>query len=719
MRTMKYCAAVLAALTMAHQASAALTLNLGKAPRVDDATQTWTFKADGSAVTNTSAGGSSIFTTLADGLSGSLTNEGATGTFTVTIEATYLFDKVSFTNSLSPGNPPTSNNRWAYNASSDTFGIVSPVDTTIGIASSEAMVMTFDLSNLTLPSGKFLYVDGFKLENGTAATPSGLRVSYLANGTSTGVKLTGSGTAFPAVGGLGVFQPVFQAIDSVTNDKVAIWAENIAGQKRFMGFQFSISAPVSGTDKPENLTAISADAAAKLNWDDDLSGYPLSYYTLYRGTASGTNNYDFSTNLTVSAYLDTGLSNGIPYYYAVTSTGTNNQESAYSDEIIATPQASSYVGGLIQHLDATIASSVTLSNGNIVTGWADQTTNGYHAIADASGNRVLWPSASKSASNLSGMDMRTNRAVLATMNAAATDTFMDFTGTALEKSGFTVLIAFKADYVTQDNTRNILIGNQENADGGGFGLRYDRGKVQAFANGKKIDKTVSYGGNNIVDGDTAVFAFSYKVTTGQMSLWDSKNGTVATATTTAYGDFSQPRQMLIGGSSNTGQYMDGMIGEIKVFDKFLSESELVSEGQSLATKWGGSVVTGYELWSGDWGVALGSSTNDYDNDGLLNVYEYGLGGDPTNSASRGYEPTYGSVAAGGTNWFQFVHVKLTDDNSGITYEVQATDNLVFPSWTNLHVVIVGSGPFAPGFDAVTNRVPTAGKAKQFMRLIIE
>ncbi len=130
-------------------------------------------------------------------------------------------------------------------------------------------------------------------------------------------------------------------------------------------------------------------------------------------------------------------------------------------------------------------------------------------------------------------------------------------------------------------------------------------------------------------------------------------------------------------------------------------------------------ASGYTAWAAGWGVDLGAETNDYDNDGLLNVYEYGLGGVPTSSASLGYEPTYGSVADGGTNLFQFVHVKLTDENSGITYLVEATDDLVYSPWTNLNVVIVGSGPFPPGFETVTNRVPTAGKANQFMRLIIE
>ena len=69
-------------------------------------------------------------------------------------------------------------------------------------------------------------------------------------------------------------------------------------------------------------------------------------------------------------------------------------------------------------------------------------------------------------------------------------------------------------------------------------------------------------------------------------------------------------------------------------------------------------VVGYAEWVAGWGVDIGLKTNDYDGDGLLNVYEYGLGGDPTNALDQGTSPEYGVVDVGGTNYFGYVHPQL-------------------------------------------------------------
>ena len=47
-----------------------------------------------------------------------------------------------------------------------------------------------------------------------------------------------------------------------------------------------------------------------------------------------------------------------------------------------------------------------------------------------------------------------------------------------------------------------------------------------------------------------------------------------------------------------------------------------------------------DYWMESWGVDLGGVTNDYDSDGLDNLGEYGLGGDPTNDLDIGAVPTF-------------------------------------------------------------------------------
>ena len=72
------------------------------------------------------------------------------------------------------------------------------------------------------------------------------------------------------------------------------------------------------------------------------------------------------------------------------------------------------------------------------------------------------------------------------------------------------------------------------------------------------------------------------------------------------------------------------------FDEWEPAGAKVEGGELLPT--GSNVgLSAYESWAADFGV--GAGTNDFDADGLLNVYEYGLGGDPTNAADQGLSPT--------------------------------------------------------------------------------
>ncbi|VGO23556.1 discoidin domain-containing protein [Pontiella sulfatireligans] len=213
---------------------AQLTLDLLKTPGgLANATHVWVFQADGSQVQQTSGG--NTFSSVADGLAGSLAGEGAVGSFTVTISSVENFDEISFTNTLSD----ISGNKWAYNSAVDNYGTLTTTDATIQIQPGEAMLMTFDLSNLTLPSGKQLYVNGFKIQNGSTDIPGGQRISLLEGGATNAVQLTGdSGERNALAGGDAVIQPVGQSVD--TGDQIAIWATSTLGQKRFVGFRFSV-----------------------------------------------------------------------------------------------------------------------------------------------------------------------------------------------------------------------------------------------------------------------------------------------------------------------------------------------------------------------------------------------------------------------------------------------------------------------------------------------
>ena len=127
---------------------------------------------------------------------------------------------------------------------------------------------------------------------------------------------------------------------------------------------------------------------------------------------------------------------------------------------------------------------------------------------------------------------------------------------------------------------------------------------------------------------------------------------------------------------------------------------------------------GYAKWAGEWVFDIGSETNDYDSDGLINVHEYGLGGDPTNEFDQGTSPVLEIVDIGGSNVLSYVHPQLSDPNSGLVYSLELKDNLVIGGWTNSGYMVSGTNVPGGDLDFVTNVTDTVEDEK-FIRLIIE
>jgi hypothetical protein len=130
------------------------------------------------------------------------------------------------------------------------------------------------------------------------------------------------------------------------------------------------------------------------------------------------------------------------------------------------------------------------------------------------------------------------------------------------------------------------------------------------------------------------------------------------------------------------------------------------------------VMTAYDTWGLAYGLGEGPDGDD-DDDGLSNLYEFGLGGNPTNPADLGHVPTHGLTEQGGSNVLEYVYARQTDANSGLDYYLQLGSDLVFTNWANSgYTEVPENGDLGGGFEAVTNRVPTAD-SKKFIRLIIE
>jgi hypothetical protein len=121
----------------------------------------------------------------------------------------------------------------------------------------------------------------------------------------------------------------------------------------------------------------------------------------------------------------------------------------------------------------------------------------------------------------------------------------------------------------------------------------------------------------------------------------------------------------------------------------------------------------YTNWAASWGD-IGSETDDDDGDGLSNLAEYAVGGNPANSADRGEASTFVKDGDG----MLFVHPQYRRDAS-LVYYLQTADDLLLNDWTNTGYTIIGTNVADEGdFDFVTNSVPMT-RDQTFVRLVVE
>jgi len=134
---------------------------------------------------------------------------------------------------------------------------------------------------------------------------------------------------------------------------------------------------------------------------------------------------------------------------------------------------------------------------------------------------------------------------------------------------------------------------------------------------------------------------------------------------------------------------------------------------------------GYEEWVAGFALS-GTDTNraadlEYggNGDGMDNLLEYTLGGNPTNDDAAVIMPTtFGLVESGGTNHLTYVYRRRVDATErGLVYGINYKFNLVAGPWIPAGTAFeTGYGPIDSEFDSVTNAVPTIFSNTGFVTL---
>jgi len=132
----------------------------------------------------------------------------------------------------------------------------------------------------------------------------------------------------------------------------------------------------------------------------------------------------------------------------------------------------------------------------------------------------------------------------------------------------------------------------------------------------------------------------------------------------------------------------------------------------------------WNQWLNDYPVGMGTDINlqdDADGDRLVNLAEYAFGGDPSDSNDQGNTPIQSQVTDGGTNYIEYVYFERADAATrGLNSIITVTTDLMNTNWADGSGYEVGRGASeVPGYNAVTNRIPTDVEDRQFIRVEIE
>ena len=141
-----------------------------------------------------------------------------------------------------------------------------------------------------------------------------------------------------------------------------------------------------------------------------------------------------------------------------------------------------------------------------------------------------------------------------------------------------------------------------------------------------------------------------------------------------------------------------------------------SGSRTLSLASGEPPLSGYGLWASGWGTNdIGSITNDFELDGVINWIEYALGGNPVSNDASEFLPEWNIDSDGGSNWFYYTYNRR-EGAADLTYTVWSGTNLV--DGLSNAVPVWSVAPATNGYEIATHRVSLDADNTQFMELNI-
>lgn len=456
---------------------------------------------------------------------------------------------------------------------------------------------------------------------------------------------------------------------------------------------FKAGAPeASPPAAPTGLTVNAFYSAVELNWDDNTEG-DLAGYTVYRSTSSGSSGSVIATGLTTSDYTDDTVVNDTTYYYSVTATDVFTNESAHSVKRFATPGTGSVVVQFGTDFDELAGFTTSTPSGT--ESWSLTADSVHYAFG------VLNVDEAHTASLLKSYSLdRSN-------------------GSSYSFEG---VVDLTDGYGDDNNRIGILLFNDfatQTADGGGglwLVLNTD-GRSIAISSGIKGTSLASGTPTGNCSGDSWIgttLKFTADLVFTNIGGTDKIN---LTFTFTDQDDHTDVLTAQVNAADYTGTYF-GFATKWRQRGDAASSSNLnipvdIDYRSFRMTDHNIPEPEGYEAWAIEYNVGVG--TDDFDGDGFSNLYEYGLGGNPTNALDRGTLPVLAKHAF--LPFFVYTYPKRSDDTN-LTYIVEVSTNLLSGQWGTSGYSYVRTDVTGGTLDYVVGTVSPAEKEK-FIRLKIE
>ncbi|MDF7826664.1 hypothetical protein P4B35_21725 [Pontiellaceae bacterium B12227] len=130
-------------------------------------------------------------------------------------------------------------------------------------------------------------------------------------------------------------------------------------------------------------------------------------------------------------------------------------------------------------------------------------------------------------------------------------------------------------------------------------------------------------------------------------------------------------------------------------------------------------ASGFSGWVSDYDLTGDDALPgaDVEPDGLNNLMEYALGGNPTNDDAAAVSPKTYTAEVGGTDYFY--HVSDQRDDSSLTFTLGTKASLIVsPTWDTNDVSLVGESMVSENYKTVTNRTEATPDAK-FLQLEVQ